>query len=283
LVDSAQDSHHIVPWLSTDEEGGGIARLAGVVGPLPWPRQLAEEYSPSQVRSVIETHAVALRALGITMDLAPVVDTAAATDGIGEEGLRSFSEDPTTTATYGIAFEAGLAAGGVTGVFKHFPGLGHANADTDLGSATDPPLADLVDDDLVPFARAAKAGVGVIMVGHPVVAGLTGGLPASLSPAAYQYLRRQIGFQGVAMTDSLDAGAISAAGYGLPAAAVAAIVAGADMVLFTDATAYPAVLAALEAAVASGQLSLPRVNTAVGRILVAKHLRPCPRNRKGEH
>ena len=119
---------------------------------------------------------------------------------------------------------------------KHFPGLGHASADTDTGRPPTRRSSQLETDDLIPFEQAAAAGLPVVMVGHPMVPGLTGNVPASLSPATYHLLRSTLGFKGVAMTDDLDAGAISAAGYTQPAAAVAAIEAGADMVMI-DASA----------------------------------------------
>src|SRR5581483_586671 len=113
----------------------------------------------------------------------------------------------------GMAFAQGLQAAGIVPVVKHVPGIGHASADTDLGPATDPPLAQLQGHDLIPFDQAVSAGAPVVMVSHAIVPGLTGGLPASLSPATYQLLRDGLGFQGVAVTDALAAGAISAAGY----------------------------------------------------------------------
>ncbi len=158
---------------------------------------------------------------------------------------------------------------------KHFPGLGHANGDTDLGPATDPPLSQLETDDLVPFGAAIHDGVPVVMVGHPIVPDLTNGLPASLSSATYTLLRQTLGFTGVTLTDSLGAGAISAAGYSEQSAAVAAAVAGADMVMI-DASSWAATVSALEQALSDGGLSLPSVQASVSRILAAKGVPICP-------
>jgi hypothetical protein len=208
------------------------------------------------------------------MDLAPVLDTASPTDPVAGESYRSFSENGEVAATYGLAFADGLEAGGIVPVAKHFPGLGHASANTDLGPSVDPPLSELETDDLIPFVGAAAAGLPVIMVGHPLVPGLTGNVPASLSPAAYQVLRSSLLFGGVAMTDDLNARAISAAGYSQAAAAVKAIESGADMAMI-DAGQWSATVNALAQAVTSGGLPVAQINASINRILAAKGVAVC--------
>jgi hypothetical protein len=255
--------------MSTDEEGGPIARLSNVIGALPAPRQMAAQSSPAQVQATMASHGAAMRSLGVTMDLAPVLDTANPSNPVAGESYRSFSENGHVAATYGLAYADGLSSAGVVPVAKHFPGLGHATANTDLTPATDPSLAQLEGNDLIPFEQAVAAGLPVVMVGHPMVPGLTGNIPASLAPATYQFLRGTLGFRGVALTDDLDAGAISAAGYSQPAAAVKAIEAGADMVM-VDAAQWSGTVNALSQAVATGQLPLASVEASVARIVTAK-------------
>ncbi len=274
LDSAAAQGGQIAPWMSTDEEGGPIARLSNVIGALPSPRQMAAQWTPAQVQSVLSSHASAMRSLGMTMDLAPVVDTANANDTVAGENYRSFSENGQVAASYGLAYANGLRAGGIVPVAKHFPGLGHASADTDTAPAVDPPLSQLQTDDLIPFEKAAAAGLPVIMVGHPLVPGLTGGLPASLSPSTYQLLRGQLSFGGVTMTDDLDAVAISAAGYTQSAAAVKAVEAGADMVMI-DSSEWSPTVSALSQAVSSGALSLGQLDASVTRILRAKGITVC--------
>jgi beta-glucosidase-like glycosyl hydrolase len=264
----------VVPWLSTDEEGGPIARLSNVIGALPSPRQMAAQWTPAQVQSVLANHGSAMRSLGMTMDLAPVLDTASPTDPVAGESYRSFSENGEVAAIYSLAFANGLQAGGVVPVVKHFPGLGHASANTDLGPSLDPALSQLATDDLIPFEGAIAAGLPVVMVGHPMVPGLSGNVPASLSGATYQFLRGSLLFGGVAMTDDLDAGAISAAGYSQPAAAVRAIESGADMAMI-DAGQWSATVNALAEAAVSGGLPLAQVNASIDRILAAKGITVC--------
>lgn len=267
-MDALIRDERVVPFMATDEEGGEIARLTNLVGYLPWPRQMAEEWSTAEVTQQLATVATRMRALGMNMDLAPVLDTAASTDTIDEENYRSFSEIGSVAGAYGLAFMKGLSEGGIIPVVKHFPGLGHANGDTDTGPAADPPLAQLVKDDLIPFADAIGAHVPVVMMSN-VTEPDWGTTPASLNPLSYQYLRH-MGFSGVILTDSLDAGAISATGADGAEACVKAIVAGADIAMITTPTDDPDAIAGLEQAVSSGQLSMAQVIASVDRIITLK-------------
>ena len=91
-MDALLRAARIVPLMATDEEGGEIERLSNIVGALPWPRQMAEEWSTAEVTRSWRGVAMKMRALGMNMDLAPVLDTASSTDTIDEENFRSFSE-----------------------------------------------------------------------------------------------------------------------------------------------------------------------------------------------
>jgi beta-N-acetylhexosaminidase len=164
-----------------------------------------------------------------------------------------------------LAFAQGLEAGGVLPVVKHFPGEGSATANTDDAPANTPPLATLEGADLLPFEAAIRAGLPAVMVGNASVPGLSS-TPASLSPAVIDgLLRQRLGFQGLVLTDSLSA-------------AVQAIEAGADMVLFTaddpNATTQ-SVVAAIVAAVTAGGLSVPQLDSAVSHVLMAKGVSLC--------
>lgn len=273
-VTAAGTAGVVVPWMATDTEGGPVSRLADVLGPIPSARAMAGEWTTSQVEAQMQARGAALRGIGITMDLAPVLDTANPTDPVADESQRSFSATPGVAAQYGIADAAGLRSAGVVAVGKHFPGLGHASADTDTGPSTDPPLAALRADDLIPFERAVAAGLPVVMVGHPIVPGLTGGLPASLSPATYALLRTTLHFAGVAMTDSLSAGAVSDAGYPQPRAAVTALEAGADVAMVTAAT-WQSALTAVAGAIGSGAYPAARADASATRVLAAKGVAIC--------
>jgi beta-N-acetylhexosaminidase len=275
-----------------DEEGGGVQRLAGAVSWLPWPRDMAQTMSPDQVRAAGGTVARQMRALGVTVDLAPVADVDArpGPSASNPDGRRSFSGDPAIAAKYVVAFLNGLRDGGVLPVLKHFPGLGGSTGNTDQGPAATLPLTSLKLSAFPPFSAAIMAGTPAVMVANATVPGLTS-QPAGLSPSVISgLLRKTLGFSGLVVTDSLSAGAISAASPNLPAAAASSIAAGADVVLF-GSTLTPAELAALQpgdvqqsfddvvtavsSAVDSGRISESDLNAAVLRVLAARHVNPC--------
>ena len=126
----------------------------------------------------------AMRKLGITIDFAPVVDVTDAPDDtvIGD---RSFGADPTAVTEYAGAYARGLRDAGLLPVLKHFPGHGHGSGDSHTGGVVTPPLADLQNNDLIPYRTLTAQAPVAVMVGHMQVPGLTGSDPASLSPAAY--------------------------------------------------------------------------------------------------
>lgn len=267
--------------IASDEEGGGVQRLASVTGSIPWPRDQARLGTPA-VRGLGQQTGQRLRSLGVTVDLAPVADLSAGPgpDAQHPVGPRAYSADPDVASADVTAFATGLQAGGVTAVVKHFPGLGTANANTDASGSTTAPWAQLRARDLVPFAAAVRAGVRGIMVSNAVVPGLTS-QPAVLSPDVMRVLRQDLHFDGVIVTDSLSAGAIYGAGLSVPDAAVRALQAGADDVLFgTGTTTDGAALAlqvrqAVVAAVARGALSRARLLDAAWRVAVSQGATPC--------
>ena len=266
----------------TDEEGGGVQRLANLAGSLPWPRTMAATLTVAQTRALAERVARGLRAAGVTMDLAPVLDLSdgPGPDAVHPDGARSFSINASVATAYGLAFAQGMLQGGVIPVVKHFPGLGQASYNSDFGPSSVPSLPVLKAAALRPFETAITAGVPAVMVGNVSVPGLTGGLPASLSTAAITgLLRDQLGFRGLVLTDSLSALAVKDAGYRVPQAAARAIEAGADMVMFDSsdpgATA-DAIIARIAAAVRSHRMPVSRLDDAVQHVLAAKHISVCP-------
>ena len=264
-----------------DEEGGHVQRLANLVGNLPWPRTMAATMTPAQTRALAEQTGRRMRAVGVTMDLAPVLDLSDSSgpDAVHPDGPRSFSIDAPVATAYGLAFAQGLEEGGVIPVVKHFPGLGQATTNSDEGPAYVPPLSALKAGALRPFEAAIKSGVPAVMVANATVPGLTGALPASLSAAAITgLLRHELGFRGLVLTDTLSALAVQDAGYSVPQAAVRAVEAGADMVLFTsvdpEVTAND-VIASIVSAAASGHLPTARLDDAVDHVLQIKNVSLC--------
>ena len=275
IADQLDGGTNPKPLAMADEEGGGVQRLGGAVINLPWPRTMAATMSPAEVQGQAATLGSQMLALGVDVDLAPVldVDGRPGPSSTNPDGLRSFSADPAVASAYGVAFTKGLQGGGVLSVVKHFPGLGGSTGNTDYAPAATLPWAQLRIEGLPPFRAAIAAGARAVMVSNAYVPGLTT-LPASISSAVIDgVLRSQLGFGGLVVTDSLSAGAIASAGFSVPAAAVAAIEAGADMILFGStldsaqtallspanvSSSITGIVAALRAAAESGALAQPR-------------------------
>ncbi|MGH7610490.1 MAG: glycoside hydrolase family 3 N-terminal domain-containing protein [Candidatus Dormibacteria bacterium] len=271
---------NVAPLVMTDEEGGAVERMANLVGALPSARQMGATMSRAQIEQVARQLGAAMRAQGVTMDLAPVLDldAGAGPNAQDPDGTRSFSPNAALATEDGLAFAEGLAAGGVIPVVKHFPGLGQATGNTDDGPARTEPYSALLRGGLVPFQAAISAGLPAVMVANASVPGLTS-RPASLSQTVItSLLKRWLGFKGLVLTDSLTAKAISDLGVGVGQASVRALKAGADLVLFGEgdpATQLAAIRGAIGAAVESGGLPLRRLQDAASAVLRAKHLTGC--------
>ncbi|HEX4723049.1 MAG TPA: glycoside hydrolase family 3 N-terminal domain-containing protein [Pseudonocardiaceae bacterium] len=268
-IAAAKASSKLPLFVAMDEEGGRVQRVPGPHGRLPSARTMTATMSSTQVRALATSLGVELRGLGVNVDFAPDADVSdqPADAVIGD---RSFSNDPTVVTAYAGAFAAGLRSSGVLPVLKHFPGHGHATGDSHTGPAIDPPLSALTTDDLVPYRTLPNIGRTSVMVGHLEVPGLTGTVPASLSPAAYQLLRQTYRFDGVAFTDDLGTMVAITAHYDLSDSVLTALQSGADVALWVTGGAVPQILDRLVAATENGTLPVSRVDQAATRVLIAK-------------
>jgi beta-N-acetylhexosaminidase len=258
------------PVIAIDEEGGDVTRISHQAGSdYPGNAALGAVDDVELTRSVYAALGADLAALGINLNLAPAVDvnTAAGNPVIG---TRSFGADPDLVARHAAAAVTGLQSAGVAACAKHFPGHGSTTEDSHLELATvDVPLSVLRARDLPPFEAAIAAGVRAIMPGHLRVPELTGDLPASLSRRAQtDVLRGELGFTGVIVSDGLEMQAVSER-YGIPEAAVQAVIAGTDLLCLgreQDQHSFLTVKAALVAAVRSGRLPGDRLEEAAARV-----------------
>jgi beta-N-acetylhexosaminidase len=280
------------PLVMADQEGGGIQRLRGAIPDLPWPSELAATNTVAQVRAKAAAWGRAMAALGVTMDLAPVLDVDARPGPSDDnpDGKRAFSGDAAIVSRYGVAFMQGLRDGGIIPVVKHFPGLGGTTGNTDARPAPTKPIATLRAGDLGPFRAAIAAGAPAVMVANATVPGMTTH-PAGLSSAVIgTLLRGELGFSGLVVTDSLSAGAVTAVTKNLGEAAADAIESGADLVLFGDTSSashraalsgpavqesFDQIVAALRDALASGALHEDRLDAAVGNVLRVRGVAVC--------
>lgn len=256
--------------VSVDEEGGRVSRLSPLIGAIPPARTLAATQTADQVYQLALSRGRQMRGLGITVDFAPVVDVSdqGANTVIGD---RSFSNDPATVTAYAGAFARGLRDAGVLPVLKHFPGHGHGSGDSHTaGAVSTPPLARLMESDLVPYRTLTAEAPVAVMVGHLEVPGLTGDTPASLSAAAVNLLRSGgyggPAFNGPVFSDDLSSMAAINSRYGVAEAVLRALQAGTDVALWITTDQVPAVLDRLEKAVAGGELAMPAVEGSVLRM-----------------
>jgi beta-N-acetylhexosaminidase len=274
LLDALRTATPLPVGVSVDEEGGRVDRLASLIGPAPSARSLVQDgSSPDQVREIAKKRGQEMANLGITVDFAPVADTSNQPDDtvIGD---RSFSDNPEVVREYARAYAQGLLAAGITPVFKHFPGHGHASGDSHTGAVTTPPLEQLKQRDLIPYQTLLTEPKVAAMVGHMIVPDLTEGQQqASLSSAAYDLLRSgDYGgkpFNGPVFTDDLSSMKAITDVYTVPEAVLKALQAGADIALWVTTDEVPAVLDRLKAAVPN-ELSAQRVDDSLRRVAAMK-------------
>jgi len=258
------------PVIAIDEEGGDVTRLAHLTGsPYPGNAALGAVDDTDLTEAVYRALGADLAAVGINTDLAPSVDVNSAV-GNPVIGTRAFGDSTELVGRHAAAAVTGLQAAGLAACAKHFPGHGSTRDDTHEVIATVEGGVDrLRVRDLPPFAAAIAAGVAAVMPGHLRVPGLTGDLPATLSPAALLgLLRGELGFTGVIISDALEMRAVS--GHdGLAAAAVRAVAAGVDLLCLgrdQDEEDYLAVRAAVTAAARDGSLPLERLEESAARV-----------------
>ncbi len=256
--------------IAIDEEGGDVSRLHAATGsPFPGNAVLGRLDDVGLTASVGAAVARELRAAGVNLNFAPDVDINSNPDN-PVIGVRSFGADPRLVARHSAAWVAAHEAEGVAVSAKHFPGHGDTDADSHHAlPVVDLPLEALRERELVPFEAAIAAGARTIMSSHILLPQLDGAQPATFSRRILQeLLRDELGFDGVVVSDALDMAGASGE-IGIPTAAVRALAGGCDLLCIgtrnTDAQ-LAEIEAAIEAALASGELAEGRLADAVARV-----------------
>ncbi len=264
-IRSYQSASSIPMLIAVDEEGGTVTRISRFPAfrsaPFPSPRKL---YGSGGLPLLLSTEAEKcklLRSLGINVNVAPVCDVT--TDPNAFMYPRSLGQSPEITGQFASSVIQIMHANGIGGILKHFPGYGN-NTDTHTAIAVDNrTLAQLESCDLIPFQTAIRSGAQAILVSHVYIHAIDPDMPATLSPAVHAYLRMEMGFDGVIVTDDLVMKAITDV-YGVGESAVLAVLAGNDLLCATD---YPEQYTAVLQAVNSGRISPELLDAAVSRIL----------------
>ena len=260
----------VEPVIAIDEEGGDVTRISHRTGSdYPGNAALGAVDDVALTWAVYAALGADLAALGVNLNLAPAVDVNSEAHN-PVIGTRAFGSDPALVARHAAAAVAGMQSAGVAACAKHFPGHGSTRADSHLELATiDAPLSVLRTRDLPPFEAAIAAGVRAIMPSHLLLPELSGDLPASLSRVALtDLLRGELGFTGVIVSDGLEMRAVRDR-YGIPEAAVQAVIAGTDLLCLgrdQDQLSFLAVKTALVEAARSGRLPGERLEEAAARV-----------------
>lgn len=234
--------------LCVDQEGGPVQRFGPGFSRLPELARLGAmfEHDAAGAMQAARTHAwlmaAEMRAIGLDLSFAPVLDLGRGNRAIG---TRAFHADPGIVADLGAAYVQGMHAAGMAATLKHFPGHGSVLEDTHFDAACDPrPLAALEAEDLLPFRTALSAGAEAVMMAH-VAYPEVDAEPAGYSRVWIDYLRARLGFSGVVFSDDIGMAAAESAG-GVAARLQAHYAAGCDSVLVCAPALVPAALQAMQ-------------------------------------
>lgn len=257
-------------FLAVDEEGGTVARAAKSLGTTKFEdmAHYGAKNDAQEAYGIGQTIGTDIGSLGFNVDFAPVADVDLC-DG-NELGDRIFSDDPQIVANMVSAVVKGLQETGVSATLKHFPGLGaeDGNSHDDDRVIIDRTPEQLKNAEFVPFSAGIDAGADFVMVGHQIMTFDESGLPSDLSRTIVtEYLRGELGFDGIAVTDSHVMNTISGT-YSSAEAAILALEAGMDMILMPQSVSEA--VAGVCSAVESGRLAESRIDESVTRILREK-------------
>ena len=286
LQELAQKNRLSIPLLiAVDQEGGRVARLKGNgFTVFPGHQDLAKTGDPLLVRQNAFKIAQEMRSVGICMNLAPVVDVDSNPNN-PVIGTRSFGKSVDTVIAFATMFLQGHQDARVATTLKHFPGHGDTSVDSHYSlPIVDKPMEELERVELLPF-KALAHQTDAIMTAHLLVKALDPNLCSTLSPPTLSYLREEIGFRGVIISDSLTMdGLLQQTSGDIEKAAILAIQAGCDLLIFggkrlqnspDNACLTPeevqSVHAAIVSAVKSGCIPKKRLQESVERILELKN------------
>ncbi len=219
--------------MAVDHEGGRVIHLAEGVTVFPDNLALGRTKKPFYAEEQGRIEALELRRLGIDLNLAPTLDVLTETFS-PNIGIRSYAVDPNLVARLGVARIKAMQGGGISACAKHFPGQGHSPLDAHLKLPVLPTTwKEMESIHIKPFRAAIEAGVDAVMSSHPVYINLD---PAPMCPATFSkriirsYLRNDLGFEGLILSDDLEMGALKEMGS-IGEAACRAVEAGHDMLL----------------------------------------------------
>jgi len=272
LVNSIQKLRGEYPFfISVDQEGGRVIRFKKHFTQFPSMLSLSRLGSPKLIFETHQVMAKELAACGINLSFSPCCDILTNPDNkvIGDRAFGTNAQDVEKFVTAAIR---GLQTNGVMACAKHFPGHGGTTKDShyDL-PLVKTSLEELRNKEFLPFIKASRSKVEFIMMAHLMVDSIDDQLPTTLSSKAYDYLRNEVGFSKIIITDDMEMKAI-ADRFTIEESTIKALAAGADVVLFRFLDDARKALNAIEGAVENKQLSKESVLQKLNRIQSAKKL-----------
>lgn len=273
LQQMAIKENNIPLFIAIDQEGGMVTRIPEGATFFPGNMTLSAGGTAEDAYKQGCYCGRELKALGINMNLAPVLDVNINPDN-PVIGVRSYGEDPKRVTDFGLSYIKGLQENGIIATGKHFPGHGDTSIDSHLNLSSVPHDKKRLEEvELYPFKMAIESGIKAIMSAHVIFQAYEKeNLPATLSKKVLtELLRNQLGFKGLIMTDCMEMKAIDTY-FGPEKAAVMAVEAGADLIAVSHSldkqiSSYMSLLDAVK----SGIISEERINQSVNRILKFKN------------
>lgn len=259
----AAEGIHIPPFIAVDHEGGVIHRFGDLLTKLPKPADVAAALTVEDAGVLFRISAEELADAGITMNLAPVLEPLTEETASFLTG-RSFGANPETAGAYGGTFIEAMEESGVLAVAKHFPGSG--GSDPHAGRSVIDDDTEAFEELIAPFRSVVERGkLRAIMMSHAYA----DGVPATMSDSLIGgLLRRDLGFRGIVISDDLIMSGLSKS-YSMEEAAVLAVAAGCDMLIYSGGRAT-LLRDSLADAVKVGRLPISKLDGAVRTILIEK-------------
>jgi beta-N-acetylhexosaminidase len=257
-------------FISIDQEGGRVTRLPSEMGSFESAMSIGSKNDLDYAYESGKKIASFLTELGFNLDFAPVLDIFSNPKNtvIGE---RSFGTNPSVVSRMGIQVIKGLHSENIMATAKHFPGHGDTLVDSHIGlPVVDKTVAELKDFEFIPFANAIKNDIDMIMVAH-IILSKVDDLPSTMSKnIVTDILRRDLGYDGVVITDDMSMGAI-AKNYTIPEAAVMSINAGCDIILVKGVNNTISIINSIKASMQNGVLAEKRIDESLYHILTLKN------------
>lgn len=266
MINNVQKNSKIPMLIAVDEEGGKIVRVSSnpklALERFKSSKELYSSGGMEEIRQDTINKSILLASLGINLNLAPVVDVTTNSNDYMYE--RAIGENTEITSLYAKTVINASKNMEVSYTLKHFPGYGN-NFDTHNSTSVDiRSYESLIANDIPPFIAGINAGAVAILVSHNIVSSIDSDNPASLSPKIHNFLRNELNFTGVIITDDLEMGATSS----IESSAIKALLAGNDLIITTN---YANSFSSIKNAVTNGIISEEIIDKLAFKILSWKY------------